>query len=63
LVEKNIKQCHEFKFHYVSDSVDYWPQYAGLLIAKTSLGLIYALNAASFIFVLVSLIFIKNKGE
>jgi MFS family permease len=39
------------------------PSIAGLLIAKTSLGLIYALNAASFIFVLVSLIFIKNKGE
>jgi len=38
------------------------PSIAGILIAKTSLGIIYSLNAASFIFVLGSLIFIKENG-
>jgi MFS family permease len=38
------------------------PSIAGILIAKTSLGVIYSLNAASFIFVLGSLIFIKENG-
>lgn len=38
------------------------PSIAGLLIAKTHLWVIYSANAASFIFVLLSLILIKSTG-
>jgi MFS family permease len=38
------------------------PGIAGILIAKTHLWVIYLLNAASFLAVLTSLVFIKSKG-
>lgn len=39
------------------------PSIAGILIAQTHLWTIYAINAASFIFVLASLVLIKTSGK